>query len=1129
MSINLTDEIEVKTKKGKLGAAKQIFLEGDTQTVEKEIQDINSRHNTLNTKHESLSRTVQGIAATGGANTATNVTYNNDISGLNAENAQDAIDEVSSIAHFAKKGGVVNISTNYNSDHIVEVLTLSQALSKVPMTDRVLGFQGKYLATDGWHTIIYTGNSLTDWGDTTKWTDLADKVFNSISKNATFAGIATPTTNPGKPDGPVFYIATTSGSYSNFNNIEVLKGETVILQWNSGTWAKSAFKPMTDFNSVFDDNGNSLTHKLNTLDSNISELEEEIDSFHSCVESSEFSEVKIDVEGKILESRDTKGNLTFYTNIHAPNIPTTEQVEQSLNEFESELYKIKGKKIACFGDSIMEFKYQGKGIVEHLCEIGKCKTFRCAFGGSRYVSRGTQTLSPSNETEARVALDLENLVHSIRTKDWSYLDASIEWFKKNDASHAYYADIAEIIKSVDFSDIDYAVVLSGTNDWYAGVPVDDIKASIDNIVEEFLSLNANIKILFVSSPVRYINNDRTEKYWSSNWKNPNGKTLPYYINEIASKCLELNIPFNDIYHSLGINENNFSNYFLDTDGTHPYKAFRYIANSICEFIVKPVAIDTQSTIKRFAEIQEGLYGYNKENKNYIRVVTDSENKILYGVDNQGRFVIPQLSPNSNLYTRYNKLIKAIEDGNVKDIHLGSIIIHANTEKYDTDFGEGDTYDNDKVNGQFNFPSNVILPKRQKGFIQSVFIDGVKATIYSLGDNWIFCYAKNKRYRVAYNNNVDILNADNTTIQQIVYPAFSDAPEGAVLRRIYETSDKGMLFEVGVAQYGQQYIYKANITNVENNVVEVTCHKVFTTTNGETNRGTTIWQDWSIKQYGERILISPYGFGRTAQIWMSTDFGETFSCILNLVRDDTFVVTKPSGTSFGANGIHPIPSALVPAQPDDFWDSPSRFSNGNIHIHSVCYDEYFGRIWWVGGDDKLAATGIYWSDDEGKTWHRRNLLNESGDADLCPQEKSMQMLQVIALPNCVLFGSDGWGSGIFRYNRVLKAEVPELDYAFSWGESHSDLFAVAQSAITISNGIALMSFAPNKGSNPVYYPNGGVVATDGYRYKRILIDSWNEGNAETIKLHWHNQMVVENNNFHIMCTNSNELITIKNLL
>ena len=49
---------------------------------------------TLNTKHESLSRTVQGIAATGGASTATNVTYDKTNSGLNAENAQDAIDEL---------------------------------------------------------------------------------------------------------------------------------------------------------------------------------------------------------------------------------------------------------------------------------------------------------------------------------------------------------------------------------------------------------------------------------------------------------------------------------------------------------------------------------------------------------------------------------------------------------------------------------------------------------------------------------------------------------------------------------------------------------------------------------------------------------------------------------------------------------------------------------------------------------------------------------------------------------------------------------------------------------------------------------------------------------------------------
>lgn len=47
--------------------------------------------------------------------------------------------------HILNRRGVVNISTNYNADHTAEVLTLSQAIAKVPSKDRVLGFQGNIL------------------------------------------------------------------------------------------------------------------------------------------------------------------------------------------------------------------------------------------------------------------------------------------------------------------------------------------------------------------------------------------------------------------------------------------------------------------------------------------------------------------------------------------------------------------------------------------------------------------------------------------------------------------------------------------------------------------------------------------------------------------------------------------------------------------------------------------------------------------------------------------------------------------------------------------------------------------------------------------------------------------------
>ena len=149
MSINLTDEIDVKTKKGKLGAAKQIFLEGDTQTVEKEIQDINSRHNTLNTKHESLSRTVQGIAVTGGASTATNVTYNNGNSGLNAENTQDAIDELQ--GSKIDKTSILQESGNAED----------KVMSQKAVSDKLSDLDEK------------TSNVIANYKPTSKWTQIS--------------------------------------------------------------------------------------------------------------------------------------------------------------------------------------------------------------------------------------------------------------------------------------------------------------------------------------------------------------------------------------------------------------------------------------------------------------------------------------------------------------------------------------------------------------------------------------------------------------------------------------------------------------------------------------------------------------------------------------------------------------------------------------------------------------------------------------------------------------------------------------------------------------------------------------------------------------------------------------------
>ena len=639
MSINLTDEIDVKTKKGKLGAAKQIFLEGDTQTVEKEIQDINSRHNTLNTKHESLSRTVQGIAETGGANTATNVTYNNDISGLNSENAQDAIDEVSSIAHFAKKGGVVNISTNYNSDHIVEVLTLSQALSKVPMTDRVLGFQGKYLATDGWHTIIYTGNSLTDWGDTTKWTDLADKVFNSISKNATFAGIATPTTNPGTPDGPVFYIANGKGIYTNFGNIDITEDEVVVLYydniWHKNITGIASKEKLTELGreigqtielSDFEKYSGYINDSgvwAGTLSDNFKHIivpvrkGEEYYAKRNVVSAFYYAflkSYKTPEEGKtpdycegtsashadeiVLIVPDDANYLYIRAYISpADRLPSlfelrglkskvkelsglTDSLKSEVDKNSSIIKKLKGKKVVCFGDSLTEFQTEGKGYPEWLAEMSEADVVNAGIGGSRILQRSIPTLLPSSESDARAALDICNMVSAWVHGEYKYAEAANVYLKENTVYD--YTKQIDKLKSNPVDSAEIVIIMGGTNDFTGGSILENMRTALAAALKEILMANKTIKIYVLTPLVRYITIVAPEN-WSDVFVNALGYKLYDYCKGIISTAVENHIPVKDMYNSMGWNIENFT-YFSDGDTTHPYNGWKPIAEKVYEFV-----------------------------------------------------------------------------------------------------------------------------------------------------------------------------------------------------------------------------------------------------------------------------------------------------------------------------------------------------------------------------------------------------------------------------------------------------------------------------------------------------------------------------------------------------------------
>ena len=80
--------------------------------------------------------------------------------------------------------------------------------------------------------------------------------------------------------------------------------------------------------------------------------------------------------------------------------------------------------------------------------------------------------------------------------------------------------------------------------------------------------------------------ERTDENWSDNLtRSGEGKTLADYAGAIIENAKQSHIPVCDMYWSLGINKYNFSNYFYDNDGTHPYNGFDVIGKKIASFII----------------------------------------------------------------------------------------------------------------------------------------------------------------------------------------------------------------------------------------------------------------------------------------------------------------------------------------------------------------------------------------------------------------------------------------------------------------------------------------------------------------------------------------------------------------
>lgn len=264
-----------------------------------------------------------------------------------------------------------------------------------------------------------------------------------------------------------------------------------------------------------------------------------------------------------------------------------------INSLYNDSKPFSGKKIVCFGDSLTEFREafnRKMRYSDYIAEITGANVINVGIGGTRLSRRATPVAAPTNANEAYAALDMVSLIEAVNDNDYSYATAAATYLDNNGSSGRL--DIVQRLSAIEWAKIDAVTILGGTNDWYGGASlgVSDgndkgtVFGAINEIVRMLLTAYPSIKLYWFTPTVRWLGAaPRTEENWGDNYA-VNGKTLREFSSALFGEVVNNHIPTCDMYNTLGWTMYNFQEYFLDSDGTHPYKGFESIGEKMVAFL-----------------------------------------------------------------------------------------------------------------------------------------------------------------------------------------------------------------------------------------------------------------------------------------------------------------------------------------------------------------------------------------------------------------------------------------------------------------------------------------------------------------------------------------------------------------
>ena len=241
--------------------------------------------------------------------------------------------------------------------------------------------------------------------------------------------------------------------------------------------------------------------------------------------------------------------------------------------------------IVCLGDSNLGNFQSENGIVELLEKRMGQPIFNGGFGGS------TMTSIYENKTDYSASLSMYQLAIAIRNKNFGVQKSAIGVLDKANKL-GYFKNTLDELTKIDFDNVKILIIEHGVNDYLGGVTIkngqkpDDINTFSGTIRETLSMLKKEypeMRIIIVT-PTYCAPASNSEGYRFCDEYNYGGGYLEEYVNAEIEVAQEMNVEVIDLYHKMGVDKNNVTEYLFD--GLHYNDEARgIVADIIADYLL----------------------------------------------------------------------------------------------------------------------------------------------------------------------------------------------------------------------------------------------------------------------------------------------------------------------------------------------------------------------------------------------------------------------------------------------------------------------------------------------------------------------------------------------------------------